>query len=58
MAAIFVHYEVTPSTLMIELTATGYVALGTQSAVAVREARIALLDAANCAARVTPPGSS
>jgi len=40
------RFDETPTTLMIELTSTGYVALGTESAVAAKEARIAILDSA------------
>lgn len=40
------RFDETPQTLMIELTAAGYVALGTEGAVAAKEARIAILDAA------------
>ena len=40
------RFDETPTTLMIELTESGYVALGSESAVAAKEARIAILDAA------------
>jgi hypothetical protein len=38
------RFDETPTQLMIELTDAGYVALGTQTAVAAKEARIAILD--------------
>lgn len=40
------RFDETPTQLMIELTAAGYVALGSESAVAAKEARIAILDSA------------
>jgi hypothetical protein len=38
------RFDETPKTLMIELTDSGYVALGSETAVAAREARITILD--------------